>query len=79
LPVRRVRWVLNTTVDGETAQKGRCEGGTIPAQTGRQPFQHAKPAGAVLAFKPTRSKLADAPAKPVRLYQQFNAVAKPLI
>src|SRR5580692_3194576 len=62
-----------------TAQKGGRKCIAEPAQIGGKPFNHLEPAGAMLTLEPQRRHLADAPAQPVRLHQQLDAVAKSLI
>src|SRR5688572_4286784 len=49
----------------------------VPLQVGREPFQHPKPALAGLALEPARRYLIDAPAQPVRLHEQLDAVGEP--
>src|SRR5579862_9212072 len=58
------------------AQKSGGEGVKIPAQIGRQPAEHAKPALARLALEPLRRHFGDRPAQPVAFHQKLDAVTE---
>src|SRR6476646_3721422 len=54
--------------------RGKCV--SVPTQIMGKPTYDLEAAGAVGAFEPARGHFADAPAKPMTLYQELNAVTE---
>src|SRR5438445_6438970 len=57
-------------------EPGRRKSVGVPAQIGRQPFEDAEPACAMLPLKPARRNFANSPSEPVSFDEIFDTVTE---